>query len=98
MLLLSCHSCKCPLMYYHGGVYEVDDVEMDKLKEKEFKAVEGYRKILEPRRVGTKVELPRATHRMGQALRETSVNQDDLINLRIDLATCQDVNDFLEKL
>ena len=45
MILMRCVSCDSPYLYFHGETFEVNESEMDHLKEAEMKEVEGFLKI-----------------------------------------------------
>jgi len=104
VLVMACAHCKTPLMYYHGEVFEVDSMEIGNLQQKHLKAVQGYLKVhdLESPALGVRrrsqLSLPPATHRRGQPVMDRVVSSEDIINLRIDLETSEDVEDFLRRI
>ena len=85
-------------MYYYGEVFEVDQIEMGELQQKQLKAVQGFMKVRgmqakvahDPTRAGT--------HSAGQPLLEQAISNDDVLDLMIDLETSRDVDEFLRKL
>lgn len=105
MLVMQCHACKTPLMYYHGEVFEVDSIEVGDLQQKHLKAVQGYLKVhdlpLEElgARAGTQpISTQPATHEAGAPLVDHVVDEHDIADLRIDLETTEDVDDFIRRL
>lgn len=103
MLLLSCGECHCPLMYFSGQAFEIDESEFHLLQNRQMKAVEGFLKI---HRAGRRPiaaasqgarALP-AQHKAGEPVREQYIGPDDITDLVIDLETSEDVEDFLKRI
>jgi len=101
VIVMSCAHCKTPLMYYYGEVFEVDQIEMGELQQKQLKAVQGFMKV---RGITAPLNKPMhdstraGTHSAGQPIREQAINNDDVLDLMIDLETSNDVDEFLRKL
>ena len=128
MILMRCVSCGSPYLYFHGETFEVNESEMDHLKEAEMKEVEGLLKInkddeqaeaieelnlgedyqvldeLDDEEVQERLALPASTFKsqknkpnLGLKKNRKPIDQEDLLNLKIDLETSRDVLEFLEK-
>ena len=129
MILMRCVSCDSPYLYFHGETFEVNESEMDHLKEAEMKEVEGLLKInddddesktieelnsgedyqvideLDDEEVEERLALPASTFKSENSKSNLDlmkykkpINEEDLLNLKIDLETSVDVLDFLEKM
>lgn len=105
MLLLSCSECRCPLMYFSGQVFEIEDAEFKNLQGKQMKAVEGFLKIHRTaRRANSEAQINlgaralRASHKAGAPVRTDAIGSGDITDLIIDLETSEDVDDFLKRL
>lgn len=104
ILVMACAQCKTPLMYCHGDVFEVDSMEVGELQQKHLKAVRGYLKVhdLESPALGVRrspmTQLPPATHRKGEPVLDHGISREDIMDLRIDLETIDDVDEFLRRL
>lgn len=92
-------------MYFAGQAFEIDGAELDHLKSKQMKAVEGFMKIRRTTRradVAAQQELgaraQRAAHKAGEPVRAEAIASDDITDLIIDLETCEDVEAFLKRL
>ena len=102
LLLLSCGQCRCPLMYFAGQAFEIDESEFTHLQGKQMKAVEGFLKLHKNHTAsvaasGPSQALP-VTHKAGEPIRDYAIAPDDITDLIIDLQTCEDVDDFLKRL
>jgi len=103
VIVMSCGHCKTPLMYYYGEAFEVDQIEMGNLQNKQLKAVQGFLKVRGiPEKGGSTAALVNhsepGSHGMGSPVREDVIGKDDILDLMIDLETTSDVDDFLRKL
>ncbi len=96
MVVLSCSNCRQYLLYFHGKTYKVDSEEIQSLGAEKMQAVEGLMK--------TKNNLPftskkddtkNSLHRVGEPVLDHAINEDDIIDLLIELAQSDDVNDFV---
>ncbi len=101
MIVLHCPSCNAALMYYYGKTFAIDNSEMDKLQgNAQMTTVKGILKSSgthESRSASVvrRTEV-RASHQAGAPVRESPFAQDDITNLKIDLALAKDVNDFIK--
>ncbi|MFH1761365.1 MAG: hypothetical protein ABIA63_09735 [bacterium] len=106
MIILNCPGCHKPLMYYYGKTFLIDDVEINKLyKNNSVKNISKFLESLNVKKTGsgnvsnkvhTQTRRKKATHKPGVPVREEVITSDDIINLKIDLAHCCSVEDFLK--
>lgn len=104
VIVMSCAHCKTPLMYYYGEAFEVDQIEMGELQQKQLKAVQGFMKVRgmpEPILKARKT-IPHngvaGTHTAGEPLLEHAIGKDDILDLMIDLETTNDVDEFIRRM
>ena len=101
MIVLHCPSCNASLMYYYGKTFAIDSNEMDKIQgNAQMTTVKGILKNSgtyegKSASVVRRTEV-RASHQAGAPVRESPFAQDDITNLKIDLALAKDVNDFIK--
>ena len=109
VIVMDCAHCKTPLMYYYGEAFEVDRIAMGDLKQNQLKAVQGFLKVrgqltpatAEPRAQSTELAAnpgDHGTHHAGDPVRDSAIGKDDILDLMIDLETCQDVDEFLRRM
>jgi hypothetical protein len=104
VIVMNCAHCKTPLMYYYGEVFEVDRIAMGDMQQKQLKAVQGFLKVrgqLLPTSARAEQDSKpgdHGTHNAGEPVRDTAISKDDILDLMIDLETCQDVDEFLRRL
>ncbi|HAP00184.1 MAG TPA: hypothetical protein DCQ83_09095 [Fibrobacteres bacterium] len=101
MIVLHCPSCNAALMYYYGKTFAIDEGEMDKIQgNAQMTTVRGILKnsSREPGKSAAVVRRTevQASHRAGAPVREKPFAEDDITNLKIDLALAKDVNDFIQ--
>ena len=102
MIVLHCPSCNASLMYYYGKTFAIDESEMDKIRgNAQMTTVRGILKNPGAREPGKSADVVRRTempscHQAGAPVRESPFAQDDITNLKIDLARAKDVNDFIQ--
>jgi ribosomal protein S27E len=103
MIVLNCPSCNSALMYYYGKTFEIDESEIEKIQGNlQMTTVQGILKNISAREttrqqtatVSKGIET-RATHKAGAPVREVPLLDDDITNLKIELALTKDVNDFI---
>lgn len=88
-----CKSCDAPLMLFEDGeVFELDREEFRTLCKKLAKTLATLRESAERiaaalPEIGPEKKTPAA-----------KISQEDIDNLRIDLETCKDVSEFIDKL
>jgi len=107
MIVLNCPSCNSALMYYYGKTFEIDESEIEKIQGNlQMTTVQGILKNISARETTrtaattaakSSPEL-RATHKVGAPVREVPLLDDDITNLKIELAIAKDVNEFIESL
>jgi ribosomal protein S27E len=103
MIVLNCPSCNSALMYYYGKTFEIDESEIEKIQGNlQMTTVQGILKNINARESGksqtslmVKPMEQRASHKAGAAVRECQLADDDITNLKIDLALSKDINDFI---
>lgn len=104
MIVLNCPSCNSALMYYYGKTFEIDESEIEKIQGNlQMTTVQGILKNINARE-GSKNQTSlivkpaeqRATHKAGAPVRDIHIATDDITNLKIDLNTSKDVNDFIK--
>ena len=103
MIVLNCPACSAALMYYYGKTFEIDEREMEKIQGNlQMTSVQGMLKNISSREQGraTAVQTaePRPSHKAGSPIREVPLDQDDILNLKIELALTKDANDFIRSL
>lgn len=104
MIVLNCPSCNSALMYYYGKTFEIDESEIEKIQGNlQMTTVQGILKNINARETTknhtsliVKPAEARATHKAGAPVRDTHLGKDDITNLKIELNTSQDVNDFIK--
>lgn len=104
MIVLNCPSCNSALMYYYGKTFEIDESEIEKIQGNlQMTTVQGILKNINARENGksqtsliVKPAEQRATHKAGAPVRERHIALDDITNLKIELNTSKDVNDFIQ--
>jgi len=90
VLLLHCPACRRALLQYYGNAFPIEERELRHLETR------GHVKATE-----TAVRLVSADakgHAVGEALLDRPIGEEDIVNLRIDLARARDVNEFLSLL
>ncbi len=103
MIVLNCPSCNSALMYYYGKTFEIDESEIEKIQGNlQMTTVQGILKNINARESGksqtslmVKPMEQRATHKAGAPVRESALLDDDITNLKIDLALSKDINEFI---
>ncbi len=103
MIVLNCPSCNAALMYYYGKTFEIDESEIEKIQGNlQMTTVQGILKNISARENTrqqtsgiTKSPDARPTHKAGAPIREIPLVEDDITNLKIELALNKDVNDFI---
>ncbi len=106
MIVLNCPSCNSALMYYYGKTFEIDENEIEKIQGNlQMTTVQGILKNINTREQAKssppmlmRTAEQRATHKAGAPVRDRPFISDDIVNLKIDLAITQDVEDFLKNL
>lgn len=97
MVVCVCGRCKSPLVSLDGDVSELDREEFHSLRKKLSKIVDALREC-----AGTDRELLPIVDRHEEVSRaETNadrISKDDIDNLKIDLETCKDVSEFIDRL
>jgi hypothetical protein len=101
MVVLNCPACSTAMMYYYGKTFVIDESEMTKIQGSlHMTTVQGLLKGSGSRETGPHTAVVRQpdlypAHQAGAPVREKPFAQDDIVNLKIDLALTKDVNDFI---
>ncbi len=99
LVVCVCGRCKAPLFSMDGEVFELDREEFQTLRKKLNRVVNALRECVETRQeISSHIEgvLQKAKEREFAA--KEAITKEDIDNLRIDLETCQDVSEFIEKM
>lgn len=97
MVVCVCGRCKSPLVTLDGDVFELDREEFHSLRKKLSKVVDALRECADTGRNilpfdDSHEEVSRAETGPGR------ISKDDIDNLKIDLETCKDVSEFIDRL
>ncbi len=97
MVVCVCGRCKSPLITIDGEVFELDREEFHSLRKKLSRVVDALRECVDPERnalppIGRHEEISRPENDAGR------ISKEDVDNLKIDLETCKDVSEFIERL
>lgn len=106
--VFTCVSCKSSLMYFYGRTFEIDAEGMEKLTKSRasMKSIEGlitaFNKKAEKSLQGSKsseiILRQDNIHKIGEAVRNADISEDDIADLIITLETSNGIDDFLENL
>ena len=102
MIVLNCPACSTAMMYYYGKTFAIDANEMEKIQgSQHMTTVQGLMKGPGSRETGPHTAVVRHSdsypaHQAGAPVREKPFGDDDITNLKIDLALTKDVNDFIQ--
>jgi hypothetical protein len=90
VLLLHCPSCHRALLQYYGHAFPIEDRELKHLETRgHVKATDATIRLVSAESKG---------HGIGEPVLDHAIAEEDIINLRIDLARARDVNEFLSLL
>ena len=105
MIVLNCPSCNAALMYYYGKTFEIDESEMEKIQGNlQMTTVQGILKNISAREQGKHAAVTQSavdvqpSHKAGSPVREGQLAEDDITNLKIELALSKDVNEFINSI
>lgn len=109
IVVLSCPSCSTPLVFYHGQTFAIDAAELRYLKSQgHVREAEGWIRPSTARSAPSEVlpesEVQGAPQEGSPASpsvtreRHQVIDDDAILNLRIDLERCESVDDFLKLL
>ena len=105
MIVLNCPACNAALMYYYGKTFEIEKSEMEKIQGNlQMTTVQGILKSINAREQGkSTMASPTAvdsqpSHKAGTPVRDEPFAEDDITNLKIELALAKDVGEFLKSL
>jgi hypothetical protein len=102
MIVMNCPACNGAMMYYYGKTFAIDAGEMEKIRDsRHMTTVQGVVRGPGGREAGPHTAVVRhadshPAHQAGAPVRQTPFAQDDITNLKIELALAKDVNDFIE--
>lgn len=97
MVVCVCGRCKSPLVSLDGDVFELDREEFHSLRKKLSKVVDALKECVGSERsalppIGRHEEISRPETNAGR------ISKEDIDNLKIDLETCKDVSEFIDRL
>lgn len=104
MIVMHCPACKQAMMYYYGKTWSIDAHELERVKESpHMTTVQGMLRGPGAQEGGPHTAVVRQQnanpmHQMGAPVREKPFAQDDITNLKIELALAKDVNDFIRSM
>ena len=105
MIVLNCPGCNAALMYYYGKTFEIEKGEMEKIQGNlQMTTVQGILKSLPARKNASASGTPatatesRPHHKAGSPVREVPFAEDDITNLKIELALAKDVGEFIKSI
>jgi hypothetical protein len=102
MIVMRCPACGEAMMYYYGKTFPIDSGEMEKIRDsRHMTTVQGIvqgpgPREIEPHSAVVRRDESTAAHQAGAPVREMPFGQDDITNLKIELALAKDVNDFIK--
>ena len=111
MMVLNCPDCQRTLLHCEGQTYEIDDMKVvqmerqqiqkfvENLKEKSLSSepIPEYSKI-EPRYLEESHSKNGPIHQVGEPIRDQTLTEDDILNLRIGLESCEDILEFIQEI
>lgn len=101
MVVMQCPACNGAMMYYYGKTFAIDSGEMEKIRHnRHMTTVQGVvrgpgSREAEPHTAVVRQADSHPAHQAGAPVREIPFGQDDITNLKIELALAKDVNDFI---
>ncbi len=102
MIVMTCPACSTSMMYYYGKTFAIDSGEMEKIKgNRHMTTVQGVVRGPGERDTSDHPAVVRQqdahpAHQIGAPVRDRPFGQDDITNLKIELALAKDVNDFIQ--
>ncbi len=112
VIILNCPSCCTPIMYFDRKIFLLTERQIQAIKNKIGNNSASYLKngAVLPAKLPVKKnaavmrDFP-ATYisskdavSLSNKYSKTAICEDDIVNLKIDLALCKDINDFLKKI
>jgi hypothetical protein len=108
MIIMNCPNCQKPLMYYYGKTFAIEDIEIEKLyKNDSLKNISEFLKSLQTNKLRSAKTIKKPVlhrdanspnHQPGAPVREEFITNDDILNLKIDIARSCSVEDFLKNI
>lgn len=108
IVVLACPSCSTPLVFYHGQTFAIDAAELRYLKSQgHVREAEGWIRPSAHRAAPSEIlpepEVQASSPRSSEVPhpvreRHQAIDDDAILNLRIDLERCESVDDFLKLL
>jgi len=94
VVLLSCPSCRTPLVSYYGQTFQVEPSEFKYLRQRGgMREAEGNIRLR-----GDRVPLTMAIHAAGDPVLDHPVGADEILILHAELDRCQTVEDFIRSI
>lgn len=93
MVVCVCAQCKAPLMCFEGEIFELDREEFQNLRRKLAPVVEALLMKAE-----AESPVPESAPLVMQEAPLGAITKSDVTDILIDLETCKDVSEFIERL
>jgi endogenous inhibitor of DNA gyrase (YacG/DUF329 family) len=114
VIVLNCPTCSSPIMYFDHKIFVLSNKQLEALKNNsrhnamnEIKKLAQSPQIPVPKKQThhTRAEqssmckvTPRAAPRSGMFSRKIHIGRDEITNLKIELALCNDVQEFIDRM
>lgn len=97
MVVCVCGRCKSPLVSLDGDVFELDREEFHSLRKKLSRVVDALKECVGSER-GALPPIGRPEEISHPETNGDRISKEDVDNLKIDLETCKDVSEFIDRL
>ena len=114
VIVLNCPTCSSPIMYFDHKIFLLSNKQLEALKNNtRHNAMNEIRKMAQPPQLPVPKKQvqhkhvnqnsmcdisPRTVISSGSSSKKILIGQDDITNLRIELALCNDVQQFIDKM
>lgn len=114
VIVLNCPTCSSPIMYFDHKIFLLSNKQLEALKNNtRHNAMNEIRKMAQPPQLPVHKKQvqhkhasqenmcdmsPRAVISSGASSKNILIGQDDITNLKIELALCDDVQQFIDKM
>jgi len=112
VVVLNCPSCCSPIMYFNQKIFILSDAQVEAIRNSAHSSsmMNFIKRMAEPQSntsssppvnaVSQESPPPVPCKEVGGSVQPVKITiaADDIINLRIDLALCNDVNEFIERM
>lgn len=96
VVLLSCPGCQAPLVSYYGQTFQVEPSEFKYLRQKGGMQ-EAIGQIRQRQAASVSLRQIEAHHEVGESVLDHPVGADEILDLKIELASCDTIEDFLNR-